>query len=171
MITTHGAKEVVYGFIPVNSASAIVLFDPRASHSFISSAYVKEHEIAMLPIRRPVIVKTPEGEMKANRICPRVSLNIKGVKFEANLIVLELVDIDVILGIGWLSACEGVIKYAQRLVLLTAPSGERIEYEGIQHVPEDKVDKKGKEVSPESESGSNQHSSSITSSHLAPIPG
>ena len=57
-------KEVVYGFISVNSASATVLFDPRASHSFISSAYVKEHEIAMLPIRRPVIVKTPEGEMK-----------------------------------------------------------------------------------------------------------
>ena len=112
MTTAHRAKEVVYGFILVNSASAIVLFDPRASHSFISSAYVKEHKITMLPMRRPVIVKTPEGEMKANHKCPRVSLNIKGVKFEANLIVLELVDIDVILGIGWLSACKGVIKYA-----------------------------------------------------------
>ena len=32
------------------------------------------------------------------------------------------------------------------------------------------MDKKRKEVSPESELGSNQHSSSITSSHLAPIP-
>ena len=77
-------------------------------------------------MRRPVIVKTPEGEMKANHKCPRVSLNIKGVKFEANLIVLELVDIDVILGIGWLSACKGVIKYAQRSVFLTAPSGEEL---------------------------------------------
>ena len=89
MTTTHGAKEVAYGFISVNSASATVLFDPRASHSFISSAYVKEHEIAMLPIRRPVIVKTPEGEMKANRICPNISLNVKRVNFEANLIALE----------------------------------------------------------------------------------
>ena len=41
-------------------------------------------------------------------------------------------DIDVILGKGWLSACKEVIKYAQRSVLLTTPSGERIEYEGIQ---------------------------------------
>ena len=32
MTTTHGAKEVVYGFILVNSAPAIMLFDPRASH-------------------------------------------------------------------------------------------------------------------------------------------
>ena len=109
--------------------------------------------------------------MKANRICQRVSLDIKGVKFEANLIVLELVDIDVILGMGWMSACKGVIKYAQRSVLLTTPLGERIQYEGIQPVPEDNVDKTRKEVSPESELGSNQHSSSITSSHPASIPG
>ncbi|XP_066323181.1 uncharacterized protein [Miscanthus floridulus] len=171
MTTTHGAKKVVYGIIQVNSASAIVLFDPRASHSFISSAYGKEHKITMLPMRRSVIVKTPEGEVKANRICPRVSLNIKGVKFEANLIVIELVDIDVILGIGWLSACKGVIKYAQHSVLLTTPSGERIEYEGIQPIPKDNMDKNRKEISPESELESNQHLSSITSSHPTSIPG
>ena len=42
---------------------------------------------------------------------------------------------------------------------------------GVQSVPEDNVDKKRKEISPELELESNQHSSSITSSHLAPIPG
>ena len=75
--------------------------------------------------------------VKANRICPKVSLNIKGKNFEANLIVLELMDIDVILGKGWLSTCKGVIKYAQHSVLLTTPSGERIEYEGIQPTPKE----------------------------------
>ena len=30
-----------------------------------------------------------------------VSVDIKGVNFEVNLIVLELMDIDVILGMGW----------------------------------------------------------------------
>ena len=142
MTTTHGAKEVVYGFILVNSAPATVMFDPRASHSVISSQYVEDHKITMLSIRKPVIVKSLGGVMKADRICPKVSLNIKGKNFEANLIVLELMDIDVILGKGWLSTCKGVIKYAQCLVLLTTPSGERIEYEGIQPVPEDNVDKR-----------------------------
>ena len=170
MITTHGAKEVVHGFILVNSAPTTVLFNPRGSHSFISSQYVEDHKITMLPMRKPIIVKSPRGEMKANYKCPRLSLDIKGVKFEANLIVLELVDIDVILGMGWISACKGVIKYAQRSVLLTTPSGERIEYEGIQPVPEDNVDKKRKEVSTEQELGSNQHSNSTTLSRPAPIP-
>ena len=36
-----------------------------------------------------------------------------------------------------LSTCKGLIKYSQRLVLLTTPSGERIEYEGIQLAPEE----------------------------------
>ena len=87
----------------------MVLFDPSASHSFISREYVEEHKITMLPMRKPLIVNSLGGEKKANRICPKVSLNIKVKNFEANLIVLELMDIDVILGKGWLSACKGVI--------------------------------------------------------------
>ena len=52
MTTIHGAKEVVYGWIVVSSATAMVMFDPSASHSFISSAYVKEYKITMLPMRK-----------------------------------------------------------------------------------------------------------------------
>ena len=88
-------------------------------------------------MRKPLIVNSLGVEKKTNRICPKVSLNIKGKNFEANLIVLELMDIDVILGNGWLSACKGVIKYAQRSVLLTTPSGERIEHDGIQPAPKE----------------------------------
>ena len=43
MITTHGAKEVIYGLIAVNSTPTLVLFDPGASHSFISREYVEDH--------------------------------------------------------------------------------------------------------------------------------
>ena len=78
--------------------------------------------------------------MKADRICPKVSIDIKGVNFEANLIVLQLMEIDVILGKGWLSACKRVIKYAQCSVLLTIPLGEIIEYEGIQPAPKEYKD-------------------------------
>ena len=84
-----------------------------------------------------MIVKSLGGEMKANRICPKVSVDIKRVNFEANLIALELMDIDVILGKGWLSACEGVINYAQCLVLLITPLGERIEYDNILPAPKE----------------------------------
>ena len=61
MITTRGAKEVVYGLIAVNSTPALVLFDPSASHSFICREYVEDHKITMLPMSRPVIVKSLGG--------------------------------------------------------------------------------------------------------------
>ena len=50
---------------------------------------------------------------------------------------MELMDIDVLFGKEWLSTCKGVIKYAQRSVLLITSLGERIEYEGIQPAPEE----------------------------------
>ena len=86
MITT---QDVVYGLIAVSSATAMVLFDPSTSHSFISREYMEDPKITMLPMRKPVIVKSLIGEMKVDRICPNVSLDIKRVNFEANLIALE----------------------------------------------------------------------------------
>ena len=62
LITAHGAKEVVYGLIPVNSATAMVLFDPSASHSFTSSAYAEDHKITMLPMRKPLVDYSQGGD-------------------------------------------------------------------------------------------------------------
>ena len=67
----------------------MVLFEPSASHSFIFREYVEEHKITMLPMRKPLIVNSRGGEMKADHICPKDSLDIKGVNYEANLIALE----------------------------------------------------------------------------------
>ena len=72
LITAHGSKEVVYGLIPVNSAPTMVLFDPNASHSFISREYMEEHKITMLLMRKPLIVNSLGGEKKANRICQKL---------------------------------------------------------------------------------------------------
>ena len=58
MITTHGAKEVIYGLIVVSSDNAMVLFDPSASHSFISRECVEDHKVTMLPMRKPLILNS-----------------------------------------------------------------------------------------------------------------
>jgi hypothetical protein len=79
-------------------------------------------------MKNPLIVISPGGEMKTGYICPQVNINIMGVDFLANLVVLKSWGIDVILGMDWLRSCDGVIKCRKRLVLLTSPQGERIEY-------------------------------------------
>jgi hypothetical protein len=68
--------------------------------------------------------------MKTGYICPQVKINIIGVDFLANLVVVKSWGTHVILGMDWLRSCDGVIQCRKKLVLLTSPQGERIEYVG-----------------------------------------
>jgi hypothetical protein len=115
---------------PVNSVPAIVLFDLGASHSFITDQFVAKHNLSMSSMRNPLIVSSPGGEMKTSYICSQVKINIMGVDFLTNLVVLKSWGINVILGMDWLRSCDGVIQCRKKSVLLTSPQGERIEYVG-----------------------------------------
>jgi hypothetical protein len=66
--------------------------------------------------------------LKAIYKCYNVNLKILGKDFCANLIILDSKGIDVILGMGWLTACDVVIQCAKRSVLLTSLAGERFEF-------------------------------------------
>jgi hypothetical protein len=41
------APDVVIGMFLVNDTSAVVMFDSRASHSFISATYVGKHNLPL----------------------------------------------------------------------------------------------------------------------------
>jgi hypothetical protein len=82
----------------VNNISAVVLFDSGASHSFMSAAYVKKHNLPIALLMCQMIVSSPGGDMPARQLCPKVNLKIRVVDFVTNLIVLESKGIDVILG-------------------------------------------------------------------------
>jgi len=76
------------------------------------------------------------GEIQADQVCSNINLVISKENFTVNLIVLELLDIPLVLGNGWLCAHKGVIYATQWKILLTAPSGKRIEYQGGPLLPE-----------------------------------
>jgi hypothetical protein len=59
------APDVVIGMFFVNDTSVVVLFDSRASHSFISTAYVEKHNLPMALLRCQMIVSSPRGDMPA----------------------------------------------------------------------------------------------------------
>jgi hypothetical protein len=92
------ALDVVIGMSLINDTSAVVLVDSRASHSFISAAYVGKHNLPLALLRCEMIVSSPGGDMPTRQLCPKGNLKIRGVDFFTNLIVLESNGIDVILG-------------------------------------------------------------------------
>jgi hypothetical protein len=66
--------------------------------------------------------------MPTRQLCPKVNLKIRRVDFVANLIVLKSKDIDVILGMNWLSNHKVLIDCAKKFVKLTIPEGRALEF-------------------------------------------
>jgi hypothetical protein len=124
----HEAPDVVIVMFLVNDTSAVVLFDSRASYSFISAAYVEKHNLPIVLLRCQMIVSSPGGDMPARQLCPKVNLKIRGVDFVANLIVLESKGIDVILGMDRLGKHKVLIDCAKKSIKLTTLDRKELEF-------------------------------------------
>jgi hypothetical protein len=58
------ALDVVIGMFLVNDTSVVVLFNSRASHSFISATYVGKHNLPLALIKCQMIVSSLGGDMR-----------------------------------------------------------------------------------------------------------
>ena len=63
--TAQEAQDVVFGMFLVNSTPASVLFDSKASHSFISTEYVAKYSILLYTMPSSMLVNSPGGNMSA----------------------------------------------------------------------------------------------------------
>jgi hypothetical protein len=111
-----------------SSHPAIVLFDSRASHSFISSSFVAKHNLPIATMKHTMLVSSPGGEMRTKHLCLAISITIRGVNFPSNLILLDSKGIDIILGMDWLSKYDGVIQCARKAVRLTKKYRATVEF-------------------------------------------
>jgi hypothetical protein len=72
------ALDVAIGMFFINDTSTVVLFDSGASHSFISIAYVENHNLLIALLRCQMIVSSLRGDMPARQLYLKVNLKIKG---------------------------------------------------------------------------------------------
>nr|AAM74253.1 Putative retroelement [Oryza sativa Japonica Group]AAP52347.1 retrotransposon protein, putative, Ty3-gypsy subclass [Oryza sativa Japonica Group] len=124
----QNAPDVVLGTFPVNSIPATVLFDSGATHSFLSKSFASNHGMEVISLGRPLLVNTPGNQVFSTQYCPSATIEIEEVPFPSSLILLESKDLDVILGMDWLSRHRGVIDCANRKVTLTSSNGETVSF-------------------------------------------
>jgi hypothetical protein len=117
--------DVVYGMFLINSIPTSVLFDSGESRSFITKSFVEKNNIPNYPLKKKLLIRSPGGELTHS--CPQTKIEIRGLSFLVELIILESSGIDVILGIDYLTKYDGVISCGKWMVTLTRPQGERIE--------------------------------------------
>ena len=59
----QGSTKVMGGYIQVDPVQVFALFDPSASHSFISTNLVKSILRVKCPTRKPLLIQIPVGEI------------------------------------------------------------------------------------------------------------
>jgi hypothetical protein len=151
------APDVLIGMFFILDTSAVVLFDSRGSHSFISVAYVEKHNQPIALLKCQMIVSSPGGDMLVMQLCPKVNLKIRGVDFVTNLIVLELKGIYVIPSMDWLSKHKVLIDCAKKSVKLTTPDGKELVFVVEPVVPAKGVANRAKMNQFDSSQGSEVH--------------
>ena len=99
---TSATSDIILATLLVNHVPASVLFDPGASHSFMSESYALRHEFSFEEMFSPMIIQTPGSKWQTNRVSHGNQIAIEGLVFLASLIALKSSHIDVILGMDWL---------------------------------------------------------------------
>src|SRR3954464_2652232 len=122
------SPRMVMGTLLVNSVPTTVLFDSRASHSFMSQPFAQLHGLAMEPLATPLAVNAVGSQSRVTMVSPDTTISIVGLLFQAPLIILKSSNIDVILGMDWLGAHDAHIHCATKTVQLKHPSGKKILY-------------------------------------------
>jgi predicted aspartyl protease len=91
---------MIVGMFPVDSHIVEVLFDTGATHSFITASWAETHNLPITTMSTPIQIDSADGRIRADSICLNVSVEIRGIAFPANLIVMGTQGIDVILGMN-----------------------------------------------------------------------
>jgi hypothetical protein len=117
---------VALGTFSVEYHSANVLFDTGATHSFVTASWVETHSIPVAPMYPPMRVSSVAGRTQTDRFCPSAKVQIRGIEFPADLIVMGNQDttIDVIIGMNWLTKYQANLSCDKRTVKLVSLSGE-----------------------------------------------
>jgi hypothetical protein len=94
------APDVAVGMFSVESYPAKVLFDTGSTHSFVSTSWVEAHNIPIEPMISPLRVNLAEGKVRSNKMCSNLRIEIRGIDFPSNLVVMGTQGLDVDLGMN-----------------------------------------------------------------------
>jgi hypothetical protein len=122
----QGAPDVAVGMFSVESHPAKVLFDTGATHSFVTVTWVEMHNISVEAMMPPMRISSVGGKVQADKICSNIRVEIRGIGFPSDLIVIDTPGVDVILGMNWLMKYEANVSCDKRTVTMKFPLGEKV---------------------------------------------
>ncbi|XP_073219759.1 uncharacterized protein [Cicer arietinum] len=116
------SNAVFTGILSICSRDAHVLFDPGATHSFVSSWFATQLGKCSSSLEEPLVVATPVGgNLFAKSVYRSCDVIIDDKVLPVNLVVIDLIDFDVILGMDWLALHHATLDCHNKVVKFEIP--------------------------------------------------
>ncbi|XP_070003385.1 uncharacterized protein [Nicotiana sylvestris] len=128
---TVASNVVIIGIISICGRDASVLFDPGSTYSYVSSLFTHFLGVPRESLGTLVYVSTPVGDsVIVDQIYWSCIMTFCGYETRAGLLLLDMTDFEVILGIDWLSPYHAILDFHAKTVTLTMPELPRLEWKG-----------------------------------------
>ena len=125
------AHDVVTCMILVFDRDAHILIDPT-THSFISMGFISNVNVESQPIDCSIVVSLPTGDSRlAESVYMDSRVIIGGQEFLADLILLDIHDFNVILGMDWLSRHHATVDCYRKEVRFCRPGQTEVVFYGL----------------------------------------
>ena len=118
--------------ISVFDRDAHILIDPGATHSFISMGFSSNVNVESQPIDCNIVVSLPTRDSRlAKSVYMDSKVIFEGHDILGNLILLDIHDFDVVLGIDWLSRHQATVDCYRKEVRFYRPRETEVVFYGL----------------------------------------
>ncbi|XP_070025556.1 uncharacterized protein [Nicotiana sylvestris] len=125
------SDAIITGIISIGCRDASVLFDPGSTYSYVSSLFAHFLVISLEPLGTHIYVSTPVGDsVVGDRIYRSCVVTFCGFETREDLLLLDMIDFEVILGMDWLSPYHAILDCHAKTVSLVMPRLPILEWKG-----------------------------------------
>ncbi|XP_070056688.1 uncharacterized protein [Nicotiana tomentosiformis] len=123
--------SVITGIVSVCHRDASVLFDPGSTYSYVSPYFASYLDVSQDSLSSLVYVSTHVGDsLVVYHVYRPCLIALSGFETKANLLLLNMVDFDIILGMDWLLPHYAILDCHAKIMTLAMPGFSLLEWSG-----------------------------------------
>ena len=113
------SPNLIQGTIYIQNSLVTALFDSGATHSCVAYDCARNLDLKFNTLPYHLIISTPTSNQAiTSDVCLNCDLEFGGNHTLLDLICLPLIDIDVIIGMDWLSVNNALLDYSKKTITL-----------------------------------------------------